>query len=85
MKRFFQLRSGSAGNSNRYAPELKNETKYFQIINRKAIIPTDQELSNNPRSRSAKLRMAKRLSSKPSSTLLPSQLGLPAIQGKYYA
>ena len=85
MKRFFQLRSGSAGNSNRYAPELKNEGKHFQIVNRKAIIPPDQELSNNPRARSAKLRMAKRLSSEPGPTLLPSQLGIPAIQGKHYA
>ena len=85
VKRFFQLRSGSAGNSNRYAPELKNGPKHFQIVNRKAIIPPDQELSNNPRSRSAKLRMAKRLSSEPGSSLLPSQLGIPAIQGKHYA
>ena len=85
VKRFFQLRSGSAGNSNRYAPELKNGPKHFQVVNRKAIIPPDQELSNNPRARSAKLRMAKRLSSEPGSTLLPSQLGIPAIQGKHYA
>ena len=55
------------------------------MVNRKAIIPPDQELSNNPRSRSAKLRMAKRLSSEPGSALLPSQLGIPAIQGKHYA
>jgi 16S rRNA (cytosine1402-N4)-methyltransferase len=85
VKRFFQLRSGSAGNSNRYAPELKTEEKHFEIVNRKAIIPPDQEISKNPRSRSAKLRMAKRLSSEPGPNLLPGQLGVPLLEGKYNA
>jgi 16S rRNA (cytosine1402-N4)-methyltransferase len=85
VKRFFQLRSGSAGNSNRYAPELKTEEKHFEIVNRKAIIPPDQEISKNPRSRSAKLRMAKRLSSEPGPNLSPSLLGVPSIEGKYNA
>ena len=85
VKRFFQLRSGSAGNSNRYAPELQTEEKHFEIVNRKAIIPPDQEISKNPRSRSAKLRMAKRLSSEPGPNLLPGQLGVPLLEGKYNA
>ena len=82
VKRFLQLRSGSAGNSNRYAPEINNEEKHFEIVNRKAIIASDQELLQNPRSRSAKLRIAKRLSCQPGRNLLPSQLGVPLLEGK---
>ena len=85
VKRFLQLRSGSAGNSNRYAPELKSEEKHFEILNRKAIVAPDPELLQNPRSRSAKLRIAKRLSSEPGPNLLPSQLGVPLLEGEYNA
>ncbi|MDC3128932.1 16S rRNA (cytosine(1402)-N(4))-methyltransferase RsmH [Paracoccaceae bacterium] len=85
VKRFLQLRSGSAGNSNRYAPELKSEEKHFEILNRKAIVAPDPELLQNPRSRSAKLRIAKRLSSEPGPNLLPSQLGVPLLEGEHNA
>ena len=85
VKRILQLRSASAGNSNRYAPELKSEEKHFEILNRKAIVAPDPELLQNPRSRSAKLRIAKRLSSEPGPNLLPSQLGVPLLEGKYNA
>ncbi len=85
VKRFLQLRSGSAGNSNRYAPELKSEEKHFEILNRKPIVAPDPELLQNPRSRSAKLRIAKRLTSEPGPNLLPSQLGVPLLEGEYNA
>ena len=85
VKRFLQFRSGSAGNSNRYSPELKSEEKHFEMLNRKAIVAPDPELLENPRSRSAKLRIAKRLSSEPGPNLLPSQLGVPLLEGKYNA
>lgn len=32
----------------------------FQVVNRKVIIPTDEEIKENPRSRSAKLRIAEK-------------------------
>ncbi len=35
--------------------------KYFRIITKKPIIPTDEEIEKNRRSRSAKMRVAKRL------------------------
>lgn len=38
-----------------------NEIKPFRSITRKAIVPTEEELKNNPRSRSAKLRIAERI------------------------
>lgn len=59
-KRFFQARSGGSGNANRYAPEMAREKPAFEVLSRKAIGPDDQELAENPRSRSAKLRVARR-------------------------
>ena len=33
----------------------------FEVVTRKAVIPTDEEIARNPRSRSAKLRAAIKL------------------------
>jgi 16S rRNA (cytosine1402-N4)-methyltransferase len=33
----------------------------FEVVSRKAIVPTDEEIARNPRSRSAKLRVAVKL------------------------
>lgn len=35
----------------------------FRLVNRKVIIPSDEEISVNPRSRSAKLRIAEKTGS----------------------
>jgi len=35
--------------------------KPFELVNKKPIVPSDIEVSENPRARSAKLRMAKKL------------------------
>ena len=37
-------------------PKLAQENNIFKIVNKKPIIPSNQELNENPRSRSAKLR-----------------------------
>lgn len=60
VKRFFQAASGEEPNSNRYAPAKSNTTARFELITRKAVGPDDDELAQNPRSRSAKLRVARR-------------------------
>jgi len=44
--------------------ELEEGDVPFQIVTKKPIIPTDAEISNNKRSRSAKLRVIKRVSEK---------------------
>jgi 16S rRNA (cytosine1402-N4)-methyltransferase len=36
-------------------------TTPFKVITRKAIAPSDEEIQTNPRSRSAKLRVAERI------------------------
>ncbi len=59
-KRFFQARAGGEANANRYAPQLEREAPAFTQKSRKAVGPDAQELEENPRSRSAKLRVAQR-------------------------
>ncbi|WP_322865398.1 16S rRNA (cytosine(1402)-N(4))-methyltransferase RsmH [Aquicoccus sp. G2-2] len=58
VKRFFMEKSGGGGGS-RHAPEQVREAR-FEIVTRKAIGPDDDELAENPRSRSAKLRIGRR-------------------------
>lgn len=59
-KRFLQARSGAEANANRYAPQKEQIEPAFTQKSRKAIGPDAQELEENPRSRSAKLRVARR-------------------------
>ncbi len=60
VKRFFQSRAGKTGRANRYAPEIEQEQPQFTLKTRKAVGPDAQELQENPRARSAKLRVAVR-------------------------
>jgi 16S rRNA (cytosine1402-N4)-methyltransferase len=80
-KRFLQARSGNNANANRYAPETTQVTLAFRIDKRKAIGPDDQELAENPRSRSAKLRVAIRTDA-PAQSLDPADLGMPMMRKK---
>ena len=45
-------------NISRYLPEKDENNKYFNVINKKPIVPSVSELKVNPSSRSAKLRCA---------------------------
>ena len=42
----------------RYMPKKKEKDKLFKLINKKPIIPSNEEIKKNPPSRSAKLRYA---------------------------
>ena len=79
-KRFFQSRSGRTANANRYAPELAQEKPAFEMVEKKAIGPDDQELAENPRSRSAKLRVARRTDA-PAGEMHRKALGMPMRKG----
>ncbi|WP_375254885.1 16S rRNA (cytosine(1402)-N(4))-methyltransferase RsmH [Yoonia sp.] len=81
VKRFLQARSGNIANANRYAPETAQVTPAFKIGKRKAIGPDAQELSENPRSRSAKLRVAVRTDA-PAQKIDPVDLGMPMKKKK---
>lgn len=81
VKRFLQARAGKTGNSNRYAPETEKEAPAFEILTRKAVGPDDQELAENPRSRSAKLRVARRTDA-PAGDVPRAALGMPLRKGE---
>ena len=81
VKRFLTARSGAGGNANRYAPELNVVPAQFTVWSRKAIGPDEQELQDNPRSRSAKLRVAVRTDA-PAGEVDAKSIGMPTT-GKY--
>ncbi len=81
VKKFMASRSGRSGGGNRYAPETAADAPTFEIVNRKAIIADEAELTANPRSRSAKLRIARRTDA-PARSSDRTGLGLPRLTGK---
>lgn len=80
-KRFFQARSGRTANANRYAPVIEKDKPAFEMVQKKAIGPDDQELDENPRSRSAKLRVARRTDA-PGGEIDKASLGMPLRKGE---
>lgn len=78
VKRFFQTASGDAPNANRYAPLSEKTTARFDLITRKAVGPDDTELAENPRARSAKLRIARRMDA-PARALGAAELDAPLL------
>jgi 16S rRNA (cytosine1402-N4)-methyltransferase len=81
VKRFLQLASGAEPAANRYAPARAETAARFTLTPKKAIGPDAAELAANPRSRSAKLRVATRTEA-PAVTLSPAALGLPDLARK---
>ena len=78
-KRFLQQRGGGMGNANRYSPVLETEKPAFEIVTKKARAADDDEVAQNPRSRSAKLRVARRTDA-PSGSVDRSKLGMPQLR-----
>lgn len=80
VKRFLQARSGNAGKGSRYAPEIMQDKPQFTLKSRKAIVADTQELDENPRARSAKLRVAIRTDA-PAGTTDRKVIGMPMLKG----
>lgn len=80
VKRFLQARAGKTGRANRYAPEVAQDAPQFTIKTRKAVGPDAQELEENPRSRSAKLRVAIRTDA-PAGEVDGKSIGMPMLKG----
>lgn len=80
VKRFLTARGGRAANANRYAPETVQAAAQFTLKSRKAIGPDADELAMNPRSRSAKLRVAVRTDA-PAGAIDAKSIGMPQIKG----
>lgn len=78
VKRFLQLASGNESNTNRYAPARADTTARFALVTRRAVGPDEAELAANPRSRSAKLRVATRTEA-PARAVDPADLGVPQL------
>lgn len=82
VKRFLQARSGTAGRANRYAPLEEETDAQFRQTTRKALGADDLEIDENPRARSAKLRVAIRTDAPAGDTDMAA-LGMPQIKGEF--
>jgi 16S rRNA (cytosine1402-N4)-methyltransferase len=78
VKRFMQLRGGQAPGTSRYAPEVQAEAPAWEIVTKKAIEPDAAELAENPRARSARLRVARRTDA-PAGRADAAALGMPVL------
>ena len=79
VKRFFTARSGGGGRGSRHAPDIAKAAPQFTQASRKAIGPDDQELAENPRARSAKLRVGRRTDA-PAGAVDRRALGMPQLK-----
>ena len=61
VKNFMITESGSQPNSSKYLPEKIKPTPTFEILTKKPITPKETEMTDNPRSRSSRLRVARRI------------------------
>jgi 16S rRNA (cytosine1402-N4)-methyltransferase len=82
VKRFLQMRSGSNARANRYAPDIDRAPAQFELRSKKAIAPNEDELAQNPRARSAKLRIARRTDAPAGDSVVEKDLGMPVLTRK---
>lgn len=79
VKRFLGARAGREGRTSRHLPQIESKLgPSFQILNHRAVTPTDEEIRRNPRARSAKLRAAIRTDA-PAWPYDAREAGLPAV------
>ena len=78
VKRFLAARAGQDGGGSRHAPEVQATTPRFRLIEKRGVSADAQELADNPRARSARLRMAERLDA-PAGAVDRGVLGLPSL------
>lgn len=76
VKRFMQARASTGGGGSRYAPVMQTLQPAFELVSRKAIGADEDELAQNPRSRSALLRVARRTEAA-AGAIEASEIGMP--------
>lgn len=64
VKTFLTAR-GKAAAPSRHLPEVERPAPTFSLLTKKPVVPTDHEVRENPRARSAKLRAAERTDAAP--------------------
>lgn len=79
VKRFMQARAGAMGGGSRHAPAQARPDPQFTLKSRKALGPDASELAENPRARSAKLRIAIRTEA-PAGPADRAQVGMPMLK-----
>ncbi len=79
VKRFLTARSNAGGNANRFAPQVQQDAPRFTLKSRKAIVADAAEIAQNPRARSAKLRVAVRTDA-PAGAVDAKLLGMPQVK-----
>ena len=80
VKRFLAARSDTGGGGSRHAPARAKRDPGFELVG-KAVGPDDRELAENPRSRSARLRVARRTSAA-AQPVDRKTLGFPQIKSQ---
>ncbi len=80
VKRFLQSRSDSGGGGSRHAPDRPERAPQFTQPTRKAIGPDEDEIAENPRARSARLRVAVRTDAPPGQSDA-RRMGMPMLRG----
>ena len=78
VKRFMQDRAGKAGQGSRHAPPTEADAPGFTLLTRKAVGADADELQANPRSRSARLRVARRTEA-PARAVDRGRIGMPIL------
>ncbi|MEO1100725.1 MAG: 16S rRNA (cytosine(1402)-N(4))-methyltransferase RsmH [Pseudomonadota bacterium] len=83
VKLFFRTRSGGLGAGSRHMPEAKSgPPPSFELTTKKATEPSLDEIQDNPRSRSARLRFAIRTDAPAWSADPAAEFELPAFKAK---
>jgi len=79
VKRFLQDRAGQRGGPSRHAPDVARPAPQFTLPSRKPVAADAAELAENPRARSARLRLGRRTDAAPGRSD-PATLGMPRLK-----
>ncbi len=60
VKQFLRDRSGQAPRPSRHLPDTPSPSPSFELVHRRPLVPGEDEIQQNPRARSARLRVARR-------------------------